>query len=236
MPVARTAATCYLKGYASPFEALRLLIERHTMYTYRRGLVVLGALCGFASAAGAQTNPSVDQIIGALKPPPSALHGPTRGIHPLVTDTAVPSDTVPASTAPKPKKAGPTTTAAAMPATEAAAPSVDLYVLFATGSAELTPAAVATLDKLGTALNSSELSGYRFKIEGHTDTVGSEPYNLALSQRRAAAVSAYLEQKFGLAQSRLEIVGVGEADLLVPTPPQTAEPRNRRVKVVNLGA
>ena len=207
------------------------------MYKHRSGLVVFSALVGLASTAMAQSNPSVDQIIGALKPPASALHGPTRGIHPLATNTGVASDTVQASTAPAPTTgAKPKVTGTAMASATAQAPSIDLYVQFENGSADLTPAAIATLDKLGTALSSSTLSGYRFKIEGHTDTVGSEPYNMTLSQRRAAAVSTYLEQKFAVGQSRLEIVGVGEADLLVPTPPQTPEPRNRRVKVVNLGA
>jgi outer membrane protein OmpA-like peptidoglycan-associated protein len=109
-------------------------------------------------------------------------------------------------------------------------------VPFDNGSAELTPQAIAALDELGKALSSSALASYKFRIEGHTDTVGSKEYNLSLSDRRAAAVSAYLEQKFGVNQSRLETVGVGEAHLLVPTPDQTPEPRNRRVTVVNLGA
>ena len=69
---------------------------------------------------------------------------------------------------------------------------------FENGSAELTPAAIAALDELGKALSSSTLSGFKFRIEGHTDTVGSKPYNVSLSERRAAAVSAYLEQKFGV--------------------------------------
>jgi len=211
------------------------------MTIYRSGLIAVGALLGLASGAMAQSNPSVDQIIGALKPPASALHGPTRGIHPLGTNTGVPSDVTPAATgapAAKPKAAATqtTTASAAQPAPAAPAPSIDLYVQFANDSAELTPDAVATLDKLGAALSSSALSAYRFKIEGHTDTVGTDSHNKALSERRAQAVSAYLEKKFGVTQGRLEIVGMGESDLLVQTPPNTPEPRNRRVKVVNIGA
>ncbi|MBS0561957.1 MAG: OmpA family protein [Proteobacteria bacterium] len=216
------------------------------MTIYRSGLIAVGALFGLASGAMAQSgpsaNPSVDQIIGALKPPASALHGPTRGIHPLGTNTGVPSDVTPAATgapAAKPKAAAPATTASAaapVPAAPAALPSIDLYVLFANDSAELTPEAMATLDKLGAALSSNALSGYRFKIEGHTDTTGTETHNMTLSERRAQAVSAYLEKKFAVNQGRLEVVGMGERDLLVQTPPNTPEPRNRRVKVVNIGA
>jgi outer membrane protein OmpA-like peptidoglycan-associated protein len=109
-------------------------------------------------------------------------------------------------------------------------------VPFENGSAELTPAATASLDELGKALSSTSLSSYKFRIEGHTDTVGSKGYNQSLSERRAAAVSAYLEQKYGLSQNRLVTVGLGSDHLLVPTPDQTPEPRNRRVTVINLGA
>ena len=116
------------------------------------------------------------------------------------------------------------------------APSVSLNVLFATGSADLTPAARRALDDLGRALTASELASYKFRIEGHTDTEGSPEINKALSERRAASVVAYLEGKFNVAASRLQASGMGEEGLLVPTPDQTSEPRNRRVLVVNLGS
>jgi outer membrane protein OmpA-like peptidoglycan-associated protein len=64
--------------------------------------------------------------------------------------------------------------------------------------------------------------------------VGTRETNKPLSQHRAEAVAAYLESKFGIAASRLEAVGVGEDDLLISTPDQTPEPRNRRVHIVNL--
>ena len=55
----------------------------------------------------------------------------------------------------------------------------------ATDAAVLTPDAMRTLDDLGRALSSKELAGYRSRIEGHTDTVGSRDYNRLLSERRA---------------------------------------------------
>ena len=48
---------------------------------------------------------------------------------------------------------------------------MNLSVQFRTGSAELTPAARRTLDELGKALSDAQLAPYRFRIEGHTDTV-----------------------------------------------------------------
>lgn len=118
---------------------------------------------------------------------------------------------------------------------KAAAPSVNLNVDFATGSVQLTPEAVATLDSLGRALTDPTLAHDRFRIEGHTDTVGSAATNQALSEQRAQRVAEYLEDKFAIPPARLKPVGMGEQDLLVPTPPQTPEARNRRVRVVNEG-
>jgi OOP family OmpA-OmpF porin len=135
----------------------------------------------------------------------------------------------------KPSAAGLTdaTRGIRMVSPKGAAPSVSLDVEFATGSAELTPAAYATLDRLGQALASSDLAPYHFRIEGHTDTVGAADLNQALSQRRADAVASYLHTRFGVATARLQAVGMGETGLAVPTPPQTANARNRRVRIVN---
>ena len=114
-------------------------------------------------------------------------------------------------------------------------PAVSLMVTFATGSASLTPQAEAVLASLARAFAAPELAGSRFRIEGHTDTVGSERLNQALSERRAEAVRDDLVRRHGIAAARLETVGFGETSLLVPTPDGTAEPRNRRVQVINLG-
>jgi outer membrane protein OmpA-like peptidoglycan-associated protein len=184
--------------------------------------------------AFAQGNPSADQIINSLKPTGNLTAGGTRGIRlaaPSGEGTA-PSQVVPAATASRPRMA------AARPAASNQAPSgpsVNLTVNFANGSADLTPEAMATLDQLGRALSSSELASYRFRIEGHTDTVGPADMNKTLSERRAEAVVNYIVTKYGVQSSRLQAVGMGEQGLLVQTPPQTPEPRNRRVQVINLG-
>lgn len=187
-----------------------------------------------AAPVFAQSNPSADQIIQSLKPKGNLLTGGTRGIRlapAAASQAARPSAAHMAS--PQMAAAKPMTEPAS---TAASAPSVNLNVDFETGSANLTPQARATLDQLGRALSSSQLAAYRFRIVGHTDTVGSPGYNKALSEQRADAVVKYLAEKFGVQSNRLEAEGVGEAGLLVPTPPQTPEPRNRRVQVINLGA
>ncbi len=197
--------------------------------------VMVAFLLG-GGGAWAQGNPSADQIINSLRPTGGSLSGGTRGIRPV-------SPTAPAPSEPTPAAAGSGVSRAARPAPapraastgEAAAPSVNLTVDFASGSAELTPAAVSTLTVLGRALSSNTLSGYRFRIEGHTDTVGSVEANKALSERRAQAVVTFLASRFNLDTARLDAVGMGADGLLVQTPPNTAEPRNRRVQIINLG-
>ncbi len=200
------------------------------------GATALLAAGSLATAQG-QTNPTADQLIQSLRPTAKSLNAPTRGIRPLAPaepEAVAPSRASPVAIAAPahPQRAASAPAAAAQPA----APSATLHVEFATGSAELTPEAMATLDELGKALSSDQLSAYRFRIEGYTDTVGSKGLNQSLSERRAAAVAAYVEQKFGIQQARLVTIGLGETHLLVPTPPQTPEPRNRRVQVINLGA
>jgi len=113
-------------------------------------------------------------------------------------------------------------------------PAASLLVLFASGSADLTPPGRTQLDKLGMALKSPQIRGAHFRIEGHTDTAGDSQSNQALSERRANAVVDYLAAQFGIDRGRLVPVGMGKQGLAVPTPDQTAEPRNRRVVVINL--
>lgn len=114
-------------------------------------------------------------------------------------------------------------------------PAVSLMITFATGSARLTAQAEAVVASLARALAAPELARSRFRIEGHTDTVGDAGMNQALSERRAAVVRDVLVQRYGVAAARLDPVGFGESTPLVRTGDERAEPRNRRVQVVNLG-
>jgi outer membrane protein OmpA-like peptidoglycan-associated protein len=56
-----------------------------------------------------------------------------------------------------------------------------------------------------------------------------------LSDRRAITVAEYLAGRFHVDRARLQPVGMGQDGLMVPTPDQVPEPRNRRVLVVNIG-
>lgn len=118
------------------------------------------------------------------------------------------------------------------PSTEAEAPSVDLTVNFEFDSADLTQDALATLNTVAKALKSTELHDQNFLIEGHTDATGSDDYNDLLSERRAIAVSSYLISQQNVASERLDPVGKGEHELIVPEAPNAPENRRVRVKVI----
>lgn len=80
------------------------------------------------------------------------------------------------------------------------------------------------------AANAKELKSVRLTTTGHADRSGPDPYNLRLSQRRAAAVRAALIRE-GVPTSEIEIFARGESEPLVQTPDGVREPRNRRVQI-----
>ena len=115
----------------------------------------------------------------------------------------------------------------------AVVPGIQVRVQFAFGSANLTEASKSTLDELGKALESEQLSHFNFRIHGHTDAVGEKPYNQTLSENRAAAVENYLTGNFSIDPARLISVGLGEDVLLNNENPAADE--NRRVEIMNVG-
>jgi OOP family OmpA-OmpF porin len=76
--------------------------------------------------------------------------------------------------------------------------------------------------------------GYKVSIEGHTDGIGSVPYNQALSERRAAAVKEWLIAHGASDGARMTTTGFGKSKPIADN--STAEGRfqNRRVEVLIL--
>jgi outer membrane protein OmpA-like peptidoglycan-associated protein len=68
-------------------------------------------------------------------------------------------------------------------------------------------------------------------VVGHTDSVGSDQYNDALSRQRAEVIRTGLINN-GIAPENILAVGRGKRELLVPTADGVAEPRNRRVEII----
>jgi len=102
-------------------------------------------------------------------------------------------------------------------------------VFFDFNKSDLTPQAQTIVNQA--AANAGPAKVTQLTVTGHTDTVGSDAYNMRLSRRRAESVAAQLE-KDGIASSEIQIVAKGKRDLLVPTADGVKEPQNRRVQIV----
>jgi outer membrane protein OmpA-like peptidoglycan-associated protein len=121
-------------------------------------------------------------------------------------------------------------------ATTSEQPHVAVPIRFNYNSAAITADSVPQLDRVAQALNDPRLRSARIRIEGHTDIIGSDAYNLRLSQRRADAVKQFLVAKKGIAASRLIAIGYGKTRPLPGVSQDTEAGRaaTRRVEFVNL--
>ena len=99
-------------------------------------------------------------------------------------------------------------------------------VLFGFDSYSLTDASRQTLGNLITVLNKYPQTN--LEVQGHTDSTGTEQYNMNLSIQRATSVANYLKQN-GINASRLTVKGYGEADPAYPNSTQEGRENNRRV-------
>jgi OOP family OmpA-OmpF porin len=100
-------------------------------------------------------------------------------------------------------------------------------VTFEFNSARLTPGASATLREVAEALRGEP--NLRAEIAGHTDSSGSDEYNLRLSQQRADAVLVFLASE-GIDRSRLVARGYGEGQPVADNGSDDGRERNRRVE------
>ena len=104
--------------------------------------------------------------------------------------------------------------------------SVTLYFLF--GKDELTPESKVDAEKIYNDFTQRQTP--EVLIIGHTDTVGSVPDNMRLSMKRAEKVRQALI-KLGIPTENIQTYGRGESELLIATPNNTKEPKNRRVEI-----
>ena len=106
---------------------------------------------------------------------------------------------------------------------------VSFLLYFLNNSTELTAESKACIPEVLTLFNKREF--YEISIIGHTDTTGSDEYNMRLSSARAKAVRDILLSR-GIRSDQMELRYHGKRDPLVPTGDNVSEPRNRRVEVV----
>ena len=105
-------------------------------------------------------------------------------------------------------------------------------VLFDFDRATLRPAARERLAKAAGVLLA--YPGLNLRLEGHTDSVGTEPYNLKLSQDRAAAVRDYLAQQ-GVSPESVTAAGYGQTRPIASNDTAQGRQQNRRVELVVTG-
>ncbi|TDG19053.1 OmpA family protein [Paracraurococcus ruber] len=106
-----------------------------------------------------------------------------------------------------------------------AAGTIGFRINFALNSDAVPPTAFAFLDRVAELMRAEPQ--VKMQVEGHTDALGADAYNLQLSQRRAAAVANYLVERQGVEVTRLVVQGLGETTPLTENP---YDPRNRRVQ------
>ena len=110
-------------------------------------------------------------------------------------------------------------------ATEAARASLTATIYFDYDRSDITDDGRAKLDAKVPVLTQN--TSIRIRIAGHTDSRGSDEYNLALGQRRAAAAKRYLTDR-GIDAGRIEIVSFGEERPTCTSEDETCWGRNRR--------
>ena len=102
-------------------------------------------------------------------------------------------------------------------------------VNFAFNRADLLPAAKEILDREVVPELKAQ-AGENVRVEGHTDSVGTDSYNQALSEKRAKAVGDYLISQ-GISSSRVETRGYGESQPVADNDSAIGRAKNRRVEI-----
>jgi OOP family OmpA-OmpF porin len=205
------------------------------MFVLTVAVTVAGALPFLAAAQTVRDftghEPTSDELVDALKPRPGMEGRRTRGLGVVQDAPSGKPHCKPYREAKRSRGIGTASAGSPQVVSDAAA----LKVEFAFNSAELTPEATKTLSELGKALTSDELKPYCFVVEGHTDNIGSDAYNLSLSELRAESVVRYLTQNFGIDPERIQPIGLGKRNPIADNSTDEGRQRNRRVQIANIG-
>lgn len=101
------------------------------------------------------------------------------------------------------------------------------YIYFMVDESTLTPEASEKLDTFAELVKDNDL---QLQVEGHTDWIAPEAYNMSLSVRRAEAVANYLESR-GVARERLTTMGYGETRPISSNDTEEGRALNRRSEI-----
>jgi len=101
-------------------------------------------------------------------------------------------------------------------------------ITFDTNSTAVKPGLQSEIKRVAVILNQYPKTLVR--VEGHTDSVGSNDYNMDLSQRRAFSIERLLVQR-GIAENRVESIGFGESKPVATNSTEAGRQKNRRVEI-----
>ena len=170
-------------------------------------LLLVLATAGFAAACGGKPKPE--------QPAPEATPAPAPAPTPAPVDDS----------AERARKAAEDAARAAAEKAKAVAADLAAMINFEYDQAVIRAADQGTLDRKAAILGANP--NVKVQISGHADERGSDEYNLALGNRRAAAAKRYLENK-GIDTSRMDVVSYGEERPLNPGHDEAAYAQNRR--------
>lgn len=102
--------------------------------------------------------------------------------------------------------------------------------LFDQGSSTLRPEAIQELDRAAAFIR--RYQARKVRIEGHTDNVGDEDFNLQLSERRAESVRDYLSNQAGFDSNLFITVGYGESKPIATNNTPEGQRKNRRFEII----
>ena len=198
------------------------------------GMLALG--CALATgSAFANVTPNLEDSSGAAVKDGSGACVVTSGrVLPECAGVAKPAAPAPAAPSAPAQPAAPATpTAPAAPARPAPASVRQAVViqadaLFDFDKSVLRPDGRKSIDDAVAKLRGVDLE--MVIATGHTDSIGTDAYNQKLSERRAAAVKAYLESK-GIPASKITTIGKGESQPVATNKTAEGRQKNRRVDI-----
>ena len=210
--------------------------------TKNQAALVGAAFCGTATGAGVGTSREHDKWVAAPAAVGAALI--CGGLAYLMTEDPkppppppppppAPKPTPPPPPPPPPAKPAPKPTPPPPPPPPKPAPKVERTiilddVLFDFDKSNIKSEAAAILDRLVAFMN--ENKDKKASLSGHTDSVGTDAYNQALSERRVASVKDYVVKK-GVDGGRVSGQGFGESKPIADNKTREGRAKNRRVEI-----
>lgn len=195
-------------------------------HTFKTGsataLLALAALLTGCASSGSYVVllPSPDGSVGRV-----VVQGPlgTQTLSQAQQGSALDGSTLPFTVSPKQLQRDFGDAMAARPALPE-----QFLLYFEKGGAELTAESTALLPVI--LAHAQARTALDMSVIGHSDTQGKADANEALALKRAGVIAEQLRQ-LGLQTATIVVESHGERNLLVQTPDETAEPRNRRVEI-----